>query len=214
MIDKINKIKGLINTNDNIVSLYQYGSQVYGTSNPQSDMDMIMVVKDLNGVTNQSDLSDIDITIYDMEGFQNQINAHEISVLECVFLPEDKILKNQKEWDFILDLPTLRKACSAKSSNSWVKAKKKLIVEEDYNLYVGQKSAWHAIRILQFGQQIAINSKIIDYSSANEFLHRIISCNDWEALDKNMRSVYNEESSKFKLVAPKEVVINNKLKMK
>jgi histidyl-tRNA synthetase len=202
MIDKINKIKGLINTNDNIVSLYQYGSQVYGTSNPQSDMDMIMVVKDLNGVTNQSDLSDIDITI------------SEISVLECVFLPEDKILKNQKEWDFILDLPTLRKACSAKSSNSWVKAKKKLIVEEDYNLYVGQKSAWHAIRILQFGQQIAINSKIIDYSSANEFLHRIISCNDWEALDKNMRSVYNEESSKFKLVAPKEVVINNKLKMK
>lgn len=200
------KIENILN-DTNVVALYNYGSRVYGTSHEGSDVDVIMVVNNLNDTTALDKLLPyMDVSVYSKPQFQSLIDQHEISVLECIFLPEDKVFKETEKWDYKIVLPELRKSCSAKSSNSWVKAKKKLTVEQDYNLYVGQKSAWHALRILSFGQQLAVNGMINDYSSANEFLPEILKCTTWEMLEEKFKPVYNEQSSKFKLVAPKDIV--------
>ena len=128
--------------------------------------------------------------------------------MKCLFLNNKKIKKNELDVNFSLNKNTLRHSISAKSSNSWVKAKKKFIVEEDYNPYIGQKSAWHAIRMLDFGIQLATLGKIENYSSSNKLLNKITSCKSWSEIDENFRFMYNEKSSQFKLVAPKEIKKN------
>ena len=113
-----------------------------------------------------------------------------------------------------MNLPQLRHAISSKSSNSWVKAKKKFIVEEDFNPYIGKKSAFHSLRILNFGTQIAKYQRILNYSSANNYFDDIMNLNSWDDINHQFKSVYNSLSTEFKLVAPKEITLitNNKVK--
>jgi hypothetical protein len=42
----------------------------------------------------------------------------------------------------------------------------------------------------------------------NKLLQEIMECNSWEEIDSNFRGVYNETSTRFKLVAPKTENIN------
>ncbi len=75
----------------------------------------------------------------------------------------DNILKmtNDLGITFKLDKTKLRVAISTIVSNSWVKGKKKLIVQGDYDLNLAIKSTFHSLRILDFGTQIAMEGKII-----------------------------------------------------
>lgn len=197
---------------NNILGIYQYGSYVYKTNTESSDKDIIVVLDD----TTQSNTTitelqkHYDVNIYSKIDFEKMIKEHEISALECLFL-EDKFIIKYHSWDFNLDLPTLRNSVSQKSSNSWVKAKKKFIVEKDYAPYIGQKSAWHAIRMLDFGIQIAQYGRIIDYTTKNDLLKEILKLDTWEKIDSQFRKEYNETASLFRQFAPKE--INNKPKI-
>jgi predicted nucleotidyltransferase len=201
------------NLNDNnIIAIYNYGSYVYGTNTEQSDKDIIVILEDLEKSQDiiQELKKEYDVNIYSKNDFETMIKEHEISALECLFLKDNFILKYH-QWDFNLELPKLRNSISQKSSNSWVKAKKKFIVEKDYAPYIGQKSAWHSIRMLDFGIQIATYKNIIDYSSKNNLLKEILKCKTWEEIDKNFRKEYNETASRFREVAPKEINLKNKM---
>lgn len=199
-------IQQLATQDKNVLAVYEYGSKVYGTHNEKSDEDFIVVLSNKT----QSDafihaLEAIgDVNIYDEQEFQTLINEHEITALECLFLPQRNIIKAH-DWQFTLYLPQLRQSLSAKSSNSWVKAKKKFIVEKDFNDYVGKKSAWHALRILDFGHQIATQGKITNYASMNEYRKEILACNSWDEINEKFKSIYNKFATDFKQVAPKEV---------
>lgn len=200
-------IYNIVKNDDNVIALYNYGSHVYQTATEKSDTDFIIVLKEKNNLLAVNEIiKHADVNIYEKLEFEKLIEEHEISVLECLFLKPQYIWKESNKWDFNLSLPQLRKACSAKSSNSWVKAKKKLIVDEDYNLYIGQKSAWHAIRILEFGRQIATTGKIDDFTAVNHLYLPILACPDWLTIDSKFRQVYNSTSTNFKLVAPKETI--------
>lgn len=200
----INHLKNMIQKDNNITNAYQYGSRVYGTHNEKSDYDFILVVKQ-NDEKLMDCYSDVDINIYTEKEFSEQIKAHEISVLECLFLKEDKIIKNEETFieHFILDKNQLRTSISQKSSNSWVKGKKKFIIEKDFNPYVGKKSIWHAFRMLDFGTQIAKNGFIYDYTSSNHLYNDILACNSWEEVEQKYKQKFNEYSTEFKKVAPK-----------
>lgn len=197
---------------ENIIAIYQYGSFVYGTNHEKSDKDIIVVLNDINESVGEIDSlkKEYDVNIYSKNDFEKMIKDHEISVLECLFL-EDKFILKYHQWDFNLDLPTLRNSVSQKSSNSWVKAKKKFIVEKDYAPYIGQKSAWHAIRMLDFGTQIAQHGLIKDYSSKNDILQEILKLNTWEEIDNKFRLTYNETASIFRQFAPKEINVKPKM---
>jgi len=197
---------------DNIIGIYQYGSFVYGTNHEKSDKDLIVILNDINQSLEKIEelRKNYDVNIYSKNDFEKMIKEHEISALECLFL-EDKFILKYHQWNFELDLPTLRNSVSQKSSNSWVKAKKKFIVEKDYAPYIGQKSAWHAIRMLDFGTQIAKYGMIKNYATQNEILPEILKLNTWEEIDAKFRLKYNETASIFRKFAPKETNLKPKI---
>lgn len=117
-------------TSSAIVS-YRYGSIVYGTDNENSDEDMISIIsddfEDMTENEGQGKIGDYDITFYKESYFIEKIKNHSIDALECIFLPSDMIIGNNKYLQYFqLDLPTLRSSISAICNNSYAKAKKKI----------------------------------------------------------------------------------------
>jgi hypothetical protein len=151
---------------DNILNLYMYGSRVYGTFDSRSDWDFIAIVKQKDRDQFSDNL--INVNFFTVEQFQRKLNDHEIDAMECYFLPKKFILKNTTPLSFTLNKSKLRNSLSEKSSHSWVKAKKKLTVEKDFDLRIGQKSLFHSFRILEFGTQLATIGRIFDYGSCND----------------------------------------------
>lgn len=181
-------------------NLYPYGSRVYGTATEHSDFDYIAVM-DKSSPFYQEQILDgeININCYSPEEFEERLKLHEISILECYFLDKDLVLKETIQFEFTLDLKQLRDNLSQKASLAFVKAKKKII---DIELYIGQKSLFHSLRILDYGIQIAQESKIKDYSSMNKFWDDIKKVSSVEEV-KEYQKQYNELKSKFRLVCPK-----------
>lgn len=190
-----------------ILNIYTYGSDVYGTSTAYSDKDFIIVVENgCAGVFDKAEFSNniFNFTIYDVNEFCRLIFEHEISVLECLFLP-DHLKQEHIKFEFVLDRAKLRKAVSEKCSNSFVKCKKKLTVEESFDPYVGKKSLWHSLRMAQFGFQIALTGQIFNYQTCNYLLQDIFSMsNDWEVIKEKYQPIYNRFMTEFRRVAPKE----------
>jgi hypothetical protein len=171
------------------------GSRIYQTNHENSDWDFY-VIGDLND--NQkikiNSLPNCNFEFFTKEEFQNEINNHEISALECLWTKENNFLFN-------LDLKILRKSIAQKASNSYVKAKKKLI---DNEIEIAQKSLFHSFRILDFGTQIATNGKIQNYSSMNFILNEIKNLEpNWNLWEEKFKKLHNQLHSEFKRKAPK-----------
>ena len=185
----------------NVINAYCYGSRVYGTATKFSDYDYIFVVKKRDNEQFSDRL--ININFFTDESHQQRLDEHEISALECQFLSPEFILKETKKYKFNLDVAKLRHSLSRKSSNSWVKCKKKLTVEKDYDLNLGRKSMFHSFRIMNYGIQIATLGKIVKYNDANNIYHSIMEHYNWDVLFETFKKDYNEWCSKFKSVTHK-----------
>lgn len=187
-----------------------YGSRVYGTATEESDYDFI-AIDEGSWEKKEFVINNINITRYGINSFKDTLFQNEISALETWFLPVslcpdiEKLHKWFEGVPFLMNFGTLRSSISQKASNSWVKAKKKLTVKEDFNYWVGKKSLFHAFRILDFGCQIAETGKIFDYSHANNYWERIkaIDSADWQVYYDTFKKEFNELHSKFKKLAPK-----------
>lgn len=190
----------------NATNIYRYGSHVYGTVGPQSDVDVIMVAP-IDEPYVQFHKGDFNCTTFSIKEFEKRLKEHDMTMLECVFLPESLIVKNDTDYadGLEIDKYQLRRAISEKASNSFVKAKKKFIVEESRNIYVGKKSLFHSLRLPMFGKQIAEHGRIVDYSVANHYWPRIRDCaiDDWKYYKKTYQPIFNNIMSEFRKVAPK-----------
>lgn len=185
-----------------VLAVYPYGSRVYGNARKQSDYDFIVVTS--KKVQEQFSDNLINVNFYTPEEHQKRLDDHEISALECYFLRDDQKLIERKTFVFKLDLIKLRHSLSAKSSNSWVKAKKKLTVEKDYDLDIGRKSLFHSFRIIDYGIQIAQHGKIADYGSCNYLFNEIMNQYTWTDLFEEYKQQYNLDCSRFRILAPKD----------
>lgn len=177
------------------VLIIPYGSRVYGTHNEKSDYDYLAIV--LGGQTGiEYDWHDINITIYSHKDFQDQLKECKIHALEAYFHQEIPFY-------FKLNLGKLRSSLSEKASHSFVKAKKKIEVGTDY--YIGWKSLFHSLRILNFGIQIGKHGKIVNYGEANHYWDEIKNANqyNWQYFKAKYQPIYNELSTEFKKLAPK-----------
>ena len=86
-----------------------------------------------------------------------------------------------------------------------MKAKKKLIVEKDYDPYIGKKSLFHSLRIILFGIQIAQYGKIINYEEANIYYDIVKSeIIEWEYFKKKYQPIYNNLKTEFRKLAEKK----------
>lgn len=197
----------------NAIAVFPYGSSVYKNKVPE-DFDFI-IVSDKPYFQEQFEQNNIkyEISNYSKDEFLARLKDHEISVLECLYIPHrEKYLAPELSREiesFTLDKEKLRESCSQKSSNSYVKAKKKLIVEEDFNLSVSYKSLWHSLRILDFGMQIAKTNKI-NPESCNDLYDQVIKDylfmkNDWSKLHEKYKPIHNAIASEFKQECPKKI---------
>lgn len=193
-----------------IFGLYKYGSRVYGCANEASDFDYILVVDRPVSEDKQPGLigTGVDINVINITRFLHKLDLHDIDALECAFLYPKDVFINRIDFDgFIFNKVKLRHSISDKASHSFVKAKKKLTVEKDLNPYIGKKSLFHSLRIINFGTQIATHGKIIDYSAANNFWDEIVNNpnNDWQYYKEKYQPIYNNMMTEFRKLAPKEL---------
>lgn len=197
---------------NNSVAIYQRGSTVYGTYEPGvSDSDILVVVDNTcHPLVDNSPrhMREIQVDKGDYmficeDDFTKMVENNSIEALECIFhtiKSDDKFLNM-----FKLDKWKLRESVSAICSNSWVKAKKKLTVEKDYDLRIAQKSLWHSMRIYMFAIQIAEHGSILDYTCANDLWYEIKNAENptWDYYKEKYQEKFNNLRSELVKLCPK-----------
>ena len=202
------------------LGMFVYGSAIYGNKKP-SDIDVLVVLDTHKDVSAQYVIGDYNVTVVDYNLFVMNLRDHHVVTIECVYADPkthlmpisprlEHVIKSFKEAPtptFGFSLGLLRSSFSKTSSNSYVKAKKKLTVPESYDLECSVKSMWHSIRILAFGATLARTGKI-DFQEANELYSTILEVYmdakaQWPEIHEIMSEVENAYSSDFKKVAPK-----------
>lgn len=203
-------ISNLIN-DDNCINLYMFGSYVYKTNNSDSDQDYIAIVKELYDFGTLYNKDNITIHFITENNFITYLSENEIQALECYFIPKEFILKETKKFTLNINKEKLRVSISTIVSNSYVRGKKKLTIQGDYDKKLAIKSIFHSLRISDFGKQIALENKIVDYSSMNWLLLDLWKITEnkesweaWNIIDNKYRSLYNKKCSEFKALCPKE----------
>ena len=197
----------VINSHYNILAIYPYGSRVYQSTFIGSDHDYIMIVGNDKKITDRElRAQGVDVTVYTYNEFQEKLNNHDIDAIEVYSTTPLIFSKAMLPFIFVLDLAKLRKSISAKASNSWVKAKKKITLEDE-NTYIGVKSLFHSIRIILFGIQIAKNNAVVTFHEASYILRdlRYENVISWEHLNKEYKPLYNKLMTEFRQLAPKEI---------
>lgn len=191
--------------------MFPYGSRVYGTHKPNSDYDFIAVVPNGTDIADGTEYRNglLNVHIESHAAFQQHLDEHKVKALECwfmphEFMPQEGALHVGANFKFTLDKVTLRHEFSSKASNSFVKAKKKIEKEKDY--YIGWKSLFHSLRILNFGIQIARDGSIGDFTAANNHWLDILAANqyDWDYFKEKYQPIYNALATEFRQLAPKE----------
>lgn len=204
------KIK-ILKDSHNIENIYQFGSRVYGSHNVNSDWDYIVVAKEY------FDSEDINIHVFTTAQFHLAIQRHDIQALECLFLDPQYIIKETVKYTFTLSLSDLRREISTIANNAWVKGKKKLIMTGDYSLPLAIKSVFHSLRILDYGIQIAMEGKIVNYASRNYILEDLWKMSEtlqrddlWAAIYSKYDKHFKEQKSIFVKLAPKDLTEKTK----
>lgn len=183
------------------ICIYNYGSFVYGTYiEKTSDKDYIIIVPNDKEYPEQLFINNEQFNIFKEKDWIRKMKNNDIECLECYFLDDKFKIKEDKKYELILDKNLVRKNISTTASNSYVKCKKKLTVDNSYSPRTGKKSLWHALRLLDFGIQIMSKNKIYDYSSLNHLYNEIMnSPDDWEYLKEKYQPLYNNYKSNFKI---------------
>lgn len=213
--------------------IFEHGSTVYGTNNEKSDVDLVIVVPDkyfdflkkypnciyqfnpcefgygVNGYIYGNYKPDYEYLT--KSTYIELIKDFDIMAIESLFLPDKNILQGNPskflEYFNVEDKWGIRQSFSGTASNSWAKAHKKMTIEKDLDIYCGQKSLFHSLRILDFGCQLCKYGKIVDYSSANNYWKEIIDMNgsDWETYKEKFKPIYNNFRSRLAELAPKPI---------
>ena len=219
--------------NVKVHGVFSYGSAVYGYKKP-SDLDFIVITdKPMTQTSFELDNVEIQITFYSIEEYKKLLENEEISVLETLSTysvsieidEECKYLNPMVQADYSKDLhdifmkrelvnkPVIRSSISKKSSNSYVKAKKKIIVSDDFDLKTSLKSLWHSFRMVDFGIQLCKHNDIYNFKSQNELYKEIVEDyldfykyespqEFWDFIHAKYKPMHNEILKEFRLVAP------------
>ena len=185
------------------LNIYEYGSIVYGTYiEGKSDRDYIVIVPDDYQIdVDQIEHDNCHYNIFHATTWQKKLDNNEVDAIEIYFLPKRHVIKETIRFNTDIVPSKIREQFSKTASNSWVKCKKKLIVEDSFNPRVGKKSLWHSLRIIEFGTQILLTGKINNYECVNHLYDSIVNNphNDWEYYQHYYQPIYNAKKTLFRL---------------
>ena len=151
----------------NIWNAYPIGSHVYGTNTETSDEDYLVVSSVSQGKQDLVSASGINVIVHTLESWIKSLNQ-DISILslECIFLPDQKKIKEDMKVGWIAKPKDIFQVASEKSLKDWKKAKTKFEQQETLQ---GKKKIFHSLRLLSFAEQLVLDHKITDYGSANGY---------------------------------------------
>lgn len=188
------------------INLYEWGSRVYQTSTESSDWDYIAVVPD--DFSKEPDQYEFGNRTYNIEHeseWLEKLQRNSVEVLECLSLSSMFIVKNRKTYPFTFNPESAHSAISERASIAWVKGKKRLTLEKDFDWRGGKKSIWHSLRLYLFGCQLAQHGVILDYTVANKYYNDIVVVKhgetgqeEWEYLKKTYHALNNNLHSQMK----------------
>lgn len=192
---------------EEIVAIYPYGSQVYGTASMYSDHDYILVAKNsmLNsGAFKNNAVSNANYTIqgtlYSRGGFQDAINKYEMPAMECLSLtPEQIILKKWpfkvQKWD---DKEMIDNVIKLASASRHVADKQAKTGEFGEFKDRAKRGMYHALRILMFGEQLKEHQKIVDFTASNDLHARMMAIDDDDFDTRDWYELFDELAAKLK----------------
>lgn len=182
-------------------SCFPYGSKVYGTDVPGSDVDIIAVYpaqsskKDaeiIYGIKQAFHGGLYDVHIVPQQSFQDRLDRHEMSALECFFLPDDDRYSNDLTFKFKLNREQLINETIYNSDKSWEKAEKYLGSYADQigakQGSIGRKAAFHSMRVISFAEQILDHGSIEHYQWGNQWLEHANRLNHWNEFENSMNN--------------------------
>ncbi len=187
---------------------YIFGSRVYGTSNYNSDWDIILICNSSSPeveINQTSTLSskfkgkELNIHLIVPDKFKQWSKVNHIKAIECLFAPDWAIIK-KFDCDFKLSEKSLIHNISHSVSNSWVKSKKKL---EQGDYYIGIKSIFHSLRIAQFGIEFVKYGKI-NFDVSNQIWSELNSKKwNWGELQEKYQPTRNKLMTEFRTLVRK-----------
>jgi predicted nucleotidyltransferase len=168
----LEKILSELNITGEVLAVFEYGSQVYGTATVESDYDFIIVMRGAmlpSGAFRDNAISNADWSIqgvvYSRGGFLDAINNYEIGALECLSLDPSQVIVN--DWDFKVtnwNTKTMVKAIIRKASDSRHLSK---MQSKNGDKERAIKSMFHSLRILHFGLQLKEHQKVVNFQECN-----------------------------------------------
>ncbi len=199
----------------NIIKIFQRGSRTYGTNHEKSDYDYGVVVSDdttiidVDGVFDNEkadkrihpfsmleitngDFHMVDFEIVKESDFNDLLKEHEPFAIESIILENHH---NEKVID--IDPWKLRCKFGQIANNSWSKAKKKMTVEKDLDIYIGVKSLFHSIRLQMFACYFVKGYVTIDERKSvvdlyDDIMHDWTVNNfTWEDFKNKYKPIYN-----------------------
>ena len=193
-----------------ITNVYLRGFRLIGTNGLRfdgniSDWDFVVVVN-----TNSSmhdvhlNYGNLDVTAYDYKAFTYLVEENIIWVLECIFAPENSILKNDHNFrkDFIFNPTKLRTSVSYEASRQVAKGKRNRYSD----LYIGFKSIFIALRFYHYGIEIAKEGFIKDIRGMNQIWVGMMDnkerFNNWEEIYQFYEPLLKEFKHKFSELCP------------
>jgi len=192
------------------INIYEWGSRVYQTATEFSDWDYIAIVPD--DFPKEPDQYEFGNHTYNIEHeseWISKLQRNSVEALECVsllFCGNLWFIKKQtKLYPFTFNPDGAHAAISERASIAWVKGKKKLTIEKDFDWRSGKKSIWHSLRLYLFGCQLAQSGIILDYTVANKYYNDIVVTKhgetgqeEWEYLKKTYHTLNNNLHSQMK----------------
>lgn len=198
------KILDLLKIKGDVLAIFPYGSQVYGTANSESDSDFIIVMKSgmlgdgsfrLSSPLTSDDRS-VQGVVYSRGGFINAINDYDIAALECLSLDDEDVIK--KDWNF--KVTNWNEKVMVKKIISKASASRHVADQQAKSGYGdrAKKGMFHALRILHFGLQLKEHGKIVDFGACNEMYFKFKSIHPDDFDTRNYYKEFDELLTKLR----------------
>jgi len=161
-----------------VLNVYLIGSRIWNTARPDSDFDLIVVVK--NGYNCEHSLhgKNVDATVMSINEFKARVGRMEFLETICTYLPaEHKLLENIVISPINVDVIAWKKIINYRISRDLAYANKN---ESKGKLKRAYKTRFHALMTLALGIQLIKNGKITDFGIVAKYYDK---CWDIDSFD-------------------------------
>ena len=210
-----------------ILGMYLVGSNLWGTARKDSDLDVIIVIKNNNvkkgnkyisGKDTETSIhnSNVDAWIISENKFAEAIENHRMYELMCLYAPEKNKLINYSYPNnkFTINPKILYEQTLTVYTRDWEKANKQ---GGKNNLKRAEKILLHCTRNLFLTLQLLCNGKIETFDETNKYVRQVWEPipSNYQAIQLKFQTIHDELMSQInKIVGSTNASNNNNVKKK